>query len=174
MIQVSDLRHYGSLPPAEKLLVLVFAMVAKDRATTWRLDYRPDLPDARMWYSVAGVPYEMVPPPAHVWPDLFRVLWRHTRREPPARWDWLARWRPPRSFPAMPVGGVLPVRYHGVVVPFDILFYRGRTGEHVLVEKPTPPDLGPAGDWFFTNWARTRGNDMVVEFSDEGPEPPPR
>src|SRR5438477_11192866 len=107
MIRVGDLRTYESLPPVRKLLTLVFAMVGKDRASELRLDYRPDPPAVRMWYCVAGVPYEMVPPPGHLWPELFRVFWRETHFDPADRPRWWQRLGRRPRFPENPAAGTL-------------------------------------------------------------------
>ena len=145
MLHVGNPHRYDRLPPVEKLLTLVFAMVGKDRATLLRLDYEPDPPDdrVRMWYCVGGRPWEMVPPPGHVWPNLVRILWRNARLPPADRPPW---WRRRRrvEFPAGPVFGVLPVRYGAAVVDFDILFFRGRSGQHVWMERPAPADVTAA------------------------------
>lgn len=140
MIHVGDPRRYDRLPPVEKLLTLVFALVGRDRAAWLRLDYQPASPSVCMWYCADGVPYEMVPPPEELWPDLFHILWRNTRLPPGGRGPW---WRRSRriDFPDRPVFGVLPVRYGDVVVDFDILFFRGRTGEHVWIELRSAADV---------------------------------
>ena len=141
MIHVGEPRRYDRLPPGEKLLTLVFALVGRDRAAWLRLDYHADPPDTQLWYCADGQPYEMVPPPGEVWPDLFRILWRDTRLPPADRLPWWRRGRRRIDFPDRPVFGVLPVRYGDVVVDFDILFFRGRAGEHVWMERPRPADV---------------------------------
>jgi hypothetical protein len=135
MIQVGDPRRYDRLPPVEKLLTLVFALVGRDRAAWLRFDHHPLSPNTYMWYCVGGQPYEMVPPPGELWPDQFHFLWRNTRLSTVNRVPW---WRRRRriDFPARPVFGVLPVRYGDVVTDFDVLFFRGPTGEHVWIEAP--------------------------------------
>jgi hypothetical protein len=140
MIHVGDPRRYDRLPPVEKLLTLVFALAGRDRAAWLRLDHQPAAQDALMWYCVDGVPYEMVPPPGELWPDLFHFLWRNTQLPPSCRAPW---WRRRRriEFPDRPVFGVLPVRYGDTVVEFDALFFRGRTGEHVWIERQSPSDV---------------------------------
>jgi hypothetical protein len=140
MIHVGDPQRYDRLPPVEKLLTLVFALVGRDRAVWLRLDFRPATPSVCMWYCADGVPYEMVPPPGELWPEMFHVLWRDTRLSPPDRPAW---WRRRRRLecPGLPVFGVLPVRYGNLVVDFDILFFRGRTGEHVWIERQSPADV---------------------------------
>ena len=140
MIHVGDTWRYDWLPPVEKLLTLVFALAGKDRATWLRLDFQPTSPSVYMWCCVDGVPYEMVPPPGELWPEVFHVLWRNTRLSPPDRPAW---WRRRRRIecPGLPVFGVLPVRYGDSVVDFDILFFRGRTGEHVWIERQTPAEV---------------------------------
>lgn len=141
MIHVGDPRGYDRVPPVEKLLTMVFALVASDRATWLRLDYHPDPPDARMWYCVPPTVHEMVPPPDHLWPDLFRTLLSHARLARADRPGWWQRFRRGVSFPDRPVFGVLPARFGDAVHEFDILFYRGPTGEHIWVETglPLPP-----------------------------------
>src|SRR5262249_37365873 len=70
MFQVGNPRRYGRLPPVQKLVALVFAMVGKDRATWLRFDHYPTDDYTRMWSFPGGEVLEMVPPPAHLWPDL--------------------------------------------------------------------------------------------------------
>jgi len=137
MIHVGDPRRYDRLPPVEKLLTLVFALVGLDRATWLRLDFQSQSPDARMWYCVDGVPFEMVPPPSELWPELLQFLWQNTRLLAVDHVPW---WRRRRRtvFRDRPVFGVLQVRYGDAVTNFDILFFRGRTGEHVWMERPRP------------------------------------
>jgi len=140
MIHVGDLRQYDRLPPVEKLLTLVFALVGRDRAAWVRLDYCPNPLDTQLWYCVDGELYAMVPPPGELWPDLFRILWRNTRLPAADRPPW---WRRRRiDFPARPVFGVLPVGYGDVVTEFDVLFFRGPTGEHAWIDAPRPFDPG--------------------------------
>ena len=140
MIHVGDPRRYDRLAPVDKLLTLVFALVGRDRAAWLRFDHYPEPPAVQLWYCVDGVPYEMVPPPAELWPELVRILWRNARLAPPDRRPWWRRWRQ-IDFPDRPVFGVLPVRYGDTVVEFDALFFRGRAGEHVCVERPRLADV---------------------------------
>jgi hypothetical protein len=144
MITIGDSRAYERLPPVRKLLALVFAMVAKDRATELRFDFRPEPPDARMWYCVASVPYEMVPPPAHLWPEVFRILWRETRLNSPDRPRWWRRLGRRPTFPVNPASGNLTVHFGNVPMNFEILFFRGPTGEHIQLQKTSPLDVSPS------------------------------
>ena len=147
MIRVGDLRRYDRLPPAEKLLTLVFAMVARDRATLLRLDYQTEGPQVGLWYVVAGALYGLVPPPAHLWPDLFAVCRRSTRFPPADRGPW---WRLSRHvpFPSTPTWGVFPVELADVRVDFDVVFFRGQTGEHIWFQRPPVAEMAAAADLF--------------------------
>lgn len=131
MITVGDSWRYDRLLRVEKLVTLVFALVGRDRASWLRFDRHPDPADVQLWYCVDSVPYEMVPPPGELWPDLFGHLWRNTRLCPPDRPPWWQRWARRVEFPDHPVFGVLPVRYGPRVVEFEVLFFRGRAGEHI-------------------------------------------
>ena len=45
------------------------------------------------------------------------------------------------EFPDRPVFGVLPVKYGSQVVDLDILFFRGRMGQHVWAMRDRPADV---------------------------------
>ena len=164
MICIGDSRAYERLPPVRKLLTLAFAMVGKDRATELRFDFRPDPPDARMWYCVAGVPYEMVPPPAHIWPDLFRILWRETRFDSPDRPLWWRRFGRRPTFPVNPASGRLTVHFGNVQKNFNILFFRGRAGEHILLQTTSIFDVTDgASELISRHMRRHEGPDEMIE-----------
>jgi hypothetical protein len=141
MIRLDDVWPSERLPPVRKLLALVFAMVGKDRARELRFDYHAGPPEARMWYCVTGVAHEMVPPPAILWPEVFWVFWRETRFGPSDRPRWWQRRRRWPSFPDRPVAGTLTVQFGNVPLDFDILFFRGPTGEHIQLQKTSPLDV---------------------------------
>jgi hypothetical protein len=141
MLHVGDPRRYDRLPPVGKLLTLVFAMLGKDRGNWLRLDYHPDPPDVRMWYSVPTEVREMVPPPAHLWPDLYHTLWGHARLRRADRLSWWKRVRRKADFPFQLMVGVLPVRYGQSTCDFGITFFRGRTGQHIEIETQFPPGV---------------------------------
>jgi type IV pilus assembly protein PilB len=156
MIHVGDPRHYESLPPVGKLIALVFAMVGKDRATELRFDHHKDPAECRMWYRVEGAMYEMVPPPTHIWPDLFGRLWSATRLDPADRPPWWRRLRRP-AFPETPARGTLTVRFGNVPVEFDILFFRGRAGEHIQLHLTRPLDVSNVSCEFMSQVLARRG-----------------
>jgi hypothetical protein len=164
MIRVGNLRTYERLPPVRKVLTLVFALVGKDRAAELRFDYRPDPPDARMSYCVAGVPQEMVPPPSHLWPEVFRVLWRETCFDSPDRPSWWQRLGRRPTFPVNPAAGSLTVHFGNVPMDFDILFFRGRTGQHILLQPTGVPDVSECVTEFFSRCIRKRDEqDGMIE-----------
>jgi hypothetical protein len=134
MIHIGHQRRYDRLPEAEWLLALLFAMAGRDRAAWFRLDYYPDTSTGRMWSYVPPDVIELVPPPAHVWRPLYHAAWRHTRLPKADRLSWWRRARQNAPFPDRPLVGVLPVQCGGSVYPIDILFFRGRTGQHIWVE----------------------------------------
>jgi hypothetical protein len=47
---------------------------------------------------------------------------------------------------------MLPVAFAKTKVEFDILFFRGRTGEHIWVELPSGAGASAAAKEFFTEW----------------------
>lgn len=152
MIHVSYPREIGERRGlAEKLLPLVFAVCARDRASWLRLDHRPGSPGVRMSYCVPPAVHEMVPPPEHLWRDLVRTFLRHARLPKAGRPTWWQRVRGSVPFPAGPVFGVLPVQFGEVVHELDILFFRGPTGEHIWVEAR---QTLPAVDEFLRRGAR--------------------
>ena len=144
MICIGDSRAYERLPPVQKLLTLVFAMVGRDRATELRFDFRPDPPDARMWYCVTGIPYEMVPPPAQLWPEVFKILWRETRFDSPGQPRWWQRLGRRPTFPECPAAGTMTVQFGNIPMNFDNLFFRGRIGEHVQLRNTSQVDVSQA------------------------------
>jgi hypothetical protein len=131
MIDVGQIPRYETLPPAEKLLTLVFALVGKDKADQLVLDHSLIEPAVRMSYRVDGKLWELVPPPVHVWPAIVRCLKRNSRLIPRRLSNLFRR----GAFPDFPAGGTLPVRYGDETCKFDILFFRGRTAQHIWVEK---------------------------------------
>ena len=52
MIRIDDVRRYDRASPTEKLLALVFAMAAKEKASELRFDFRQDHPVIRVLYWV--------------------------------------------------------------------------------------------------------------------------
>ena len=157
MIHVGNPRRYRRLPPVERLVSLVFAIFGKDGARELRLDYEPSQRLIRMWYVVEGVPYEMVPPPGELWPDLLQVFWRATRFEPTNRPPWWAWFRKHARFPDVPVFGMLPVRFGSTTVEFDILYFRGPTGEHIVAELNNPSDVASLAAGFLRQTLRPDG-----------------
>src|SRR5688572_24684695 len=101
MIAVSQLSRYDTLPPAEKLLTLVFALVGKDKADQLVFDHSLVEPSVRMCCRVDGKLWEMVPPPVHVWPAIVRCLRRNSRLIPRRLSNLFRRGR----FPDFPAGG---------------------------------------------------------------------
>jgi hypothetical protein len=74
-------------------------------------------------------------------------LWRQTRFHPADRPPWWQRLRRP-AFPTAPAGGTLTVHFGNVPVVFDILFYRGRSGDHIQLRRTRPPDVSrPASEF---------------------------
>jgi hypothetical protein len=169
---VDTVRHYDRLAPTPKLLTLVFAMVGKEEATELWFDHYPEDRQLRMFYRVGGQLFEMVPPPAHIWPELFSVLLRNARLEPRPRRSWREWIRGVTAFPQSPTGGTLPVRFGGVPVDFGILFFRGRTGEHIWVEKTTPVPIKAAAERFFREKYRKDWPAPLVEFPGSKSDPP--
>jgi hypothetical protein len=84
-----------------------------------------------MWYVVAGVPYELLPPPGHLWPELFRLLWRETRFRSGERPRWWHCLRRTPTFPETPAGGTLTVRFGNLPVDFEALFFRGPFRQYI-------------------------------------------
>ena len=165
MIHVGDFRHYESLPPAGKLLALVFAMAGKDGATELSFGYHSDPPQARMWYVVAGAVYELVPPPPGTWPDLFGLLWRQTRLLWPDPPGWWRRLRRRLAFPETPAGGTLTVRFGGTPVVYDTLFYRGVSRQYIEVARTGGLDISTiASDFLRRCMFKHAGPDGMIEF----------
>jgi len=93
VIDFSDpLPFFSSLRPERKLLLMVFLLALKDRASTLR--FEPCEPDSegpllRMFYEVEGVSHELVPPPRScsdaILSDLRRIVAVHPARHRLAR-----------------------------------------------------------------------------------------
>ncbi|HKB01826.1 MAG TPA: hypothetical protein VKD90_06380 [Gemmataceae bacterium] len=159
---MDDVRHYDRLPMTRKLLTLLFAMVGKDDATELWFDYYPEPPQLRTFYRVGGQLHELVPPPAHIWPELLSILLREARLEPRLRRSWREWIRGVTAFPQIPAGGTLAVRFDGAPIDFGVLFFRGRSGEHIWVEKTTPVSVKAAAERFFLQWYRRAGSDSFI------------
>jgi hypothetical protein len=167
MIGVRTVREFDRLPPARKLITLFVAMAGRDLATSLRLDCYPDA-RINVWYFVAGVPYQLVPPPCSTWPYMVRELRRHTTFASPDRPPWWRRFRSPTAFPETPAGGHLALRLGDLVTRPALLLFRGRTGEHVEIET-TDRYLRAGSRWFFGEWTRDHGTELLIEFPDPGP-----
>ena len=107
-------------------------------------------------YWVKDELLEMVPPPAEIWPEVIRILGKDTQPATASRRSWLAGLRREPPFPPFPVGGKLPVQFGKATVEFDILFFRGRTGEHIWVEQSSRADVSAAAAEFFRVWNARR------------------
>jgi hypothetical protein len=166
MIQVRTIEQFVRLPPARKLITMLVAMAGRDLASSLRFDCYPET-RIDVWYFLAGVPYQLVPPPCSVWPFVVRELRRHTTFAPPDRPPWWQRFRRPGDFPPTPVGGQLAIRLADTVARPGVLFFRGRTGEHVEVET-TDPHLRAGSRWFGGEWRRRRRDEWLIEFPDPG------
>lgn len=69
LIDVGEIGHYPSLSPHRKMLLLLFLLSLKDRATELRLepqDTDSSEPGVRLSYVVNGESYELVPPPFEI------------------------------------------------------------------------------------------------------------
>lgn len=72
--------------PVRKLLVMVLLMSIRDRASTIRFCLQADRIDTT--YQIDGEWYELVPPPAHIWPDLVADVRSVARLIRPDRGGW--------------------------------------------------------------------------------------
>lgn len=151
MIQV-DLKHYEKSASTEKLLTLVFAIVGRDKASELRFDYRTDEPSIRALYWVGDELAELVPPPAHLWPEIVQILLKDTEPGAGQKKPKATGVRRKLPFPDFPFAGKLPVQFAGKEIPFDILFFRGRTGEHIWVESDSKFDASQPAAEFFRQW----------------------
>ena len=141
------LRH---APPTEKLITLVFALVGKDKADQVEFDN-----------SLVKPAYECA------------TAWTGSSANWFAAGSCLARDRaifaaefatdsaaiielvPGRGrFPDFPAGGTLPVRYGDITCKFDILFFRGRTAQHIWVEKLDAVDVSQISAEFLRRHVR--------------------
>jgi hypothetical protein len=127
-------------------------MAAKEKASELRFDFRQDHPVLRLLYWVEDQLFEMVPPPAHIWPELVRIMLKN--RKPPSEEGrtWWGLFRRGHAFPDFPLAGTLPVRFGNTNVEFDVLLFRGRTGEHIWLEKEQDPDVSLFATEFLQKW----------------------
>ena len=173
MIRLDSIRYYRSRPPVEKLLTMVFGMIGADRADWIRFDFRPQPRAVWMWFLAQGTYYQMVSPPAGIWPDLVRTLWQNTRFSSAPRRRWWDRWRADVPFPELPAWGAVPIHFQSGTVPLDILFFRGLTCEHIWIDMPRSVDLVTPSRWFFEQWREEWGDNFGVELpSDDSPDDP--
>src|SRR4026207_1125295 len=111
MLHVHDLRTYEKLSPTEKLLTIVFAVTAKDNADELRFDFRPKVPEFRLWYWVEDELLELVPPPVAVWPDIFEILLSPPTPAPGQVPPSAPKGKRRVPFPSFPFAGKLPIRF---------------------------------------------------------------
>lgn len=109
-LDLDSITQGGRLEPSRKLLLMVLLLCLKDRATQLIVVHQPatdgSLGELRMSYIVAGVSYELVPPPPSLLPHVFEDLRQfaptlHLRMLANGlSWDALVTWDPhnPESF----------------------------------------------------------------------------
>jgi hypothetical protein len=91
MLDIAELASRGNRP-AERLVSLVILLTLKDDADQFSFLLGPD--EIRMYYRIAGIWHEMVPPPAHLRPEILGVT--RSLAELPvephrAKQSWLSR-----------------------------------------------------------------------------------
>jgi hypothetical protein len=165
IIRVRTILEFDRLPPAQKLIAMIVAMAGTDLATSLRFDCYPDV-RIDVWYFIAGVPYQLIPPPCSMWPYMIREFRRHTTFAPRDRPPWW-RLRNLAAFPQTPSGGHLALQFENIVTRPAIHFFRGQTGEHVESET-TDPHLRAGSRSFFGEWTRQRGTELLFKFPDPG------
>jgi hypothetical protein len=158
MIRIDDVRRYDRASASEKLLALVFAIAAKDKAGELRFDYRQQPPSIRSWYWVDDEMFEMVPPPTHIWPELVRIVLKNRKPASEEGRTWWGLFRRGHAFPDFPLAGTLPVRFGTTTIEFDVLLFRGRTGEHIWIEMDPDADVSPIAAEFLQKWHLKRGD----------------
>jgi hypothetical protein len=166
MIRIDDVRRFDRASPTEKLLALVFAIAAKDRASEVRFDYRQHPSELRLWYWVEDRLVETVRPPTHIWPGLVRIILKNRNPASEEGRTWWGLFRRGHAFPDFPLAGSLPVRFGNTTVEFDVLLFRGRTGEHIWLEKEPDPDVSLFATEFLQKWHLRRGSgpdSLIVE-----------
>jgi hypothetical protein len=156
MIRVDDVKSYQKASPTQKLLTLVLAIFGKDKGNELRFDHRLKPRELRLFYWVRDELFEMVPPPTHIWPELFRILLKESKPAAGQKRPKSGGLRAKPTFPDFPYAGTLEVRYGGKPVTFDILFFRGRSGEHIWIEKNTPVDVSAAAADFLSQTHKNR------------------
>lgn len=152
MLRIENVAKFNKLAPSEKVLTLVLAITARDNASELRFDFRADPPSFRLWYWVRDELLELVPPPASVWPEIYEILLSHTKPATGQVAPKATKGKLHPPFPSFPFAGKLPVTYGKKTIEFDILFFRGRTGEHIWVELPSGVDASEAAAEFFKEW----------------------
>jgi hypothetical protein len=167
MIRIDDVRRFDRASATEKLLTLVFALAAKDKASELRFDFRPNHPDIRLLYWVEEQLFEMVPPPAHIWPELVRIILKNRKRAAEEGRTWWGLFRRGHAFPDFPLAGTLPVRFGNQLVELDVLLFRGRAGEHIWLEMDSKSDVSLLATEFLQKWHVRRGggpDSLMLEF----------
>lgn len=151
MIRV-DLKQYEKASPTDRLLTLVLAIAGRDKASEIRFDYRKDLLALRVWYWVRDELLELAPPPAWAWSALLQILLKETKTSVAKKRPSLNGMRRRPSFPNFPLAGKLRVRFGEQTIEFDVLFFRGRTGEHIWIERESNVDVSAYCKDFFKQW----------------------
>jgi hypothetical protein len=153
MIRVDDLKHYDSARPIEQLLTLVLAAGARLGVVEFRFDYYRARRATGMWWRLGDEMQELLPPPAEQGPELMRLLLSGAtldlRRLPTVaqRVDFWKRYQE-----ECPVFGTYPIRFGGVMIEFDFVYFLGQSGEHICLTKTTPMSLRHPAEWFFEQW----------------------
>lgn len=166
MIQVDDLKWFDRAAPTEQVLALVFAAAARVGASEIRFDYYSARRATGMWWRVGNEMQELPPPPSELGSELMRLLLSNSTldlRRIPTVAQRVEFWKKYQE--EAPVFGTYPIRFGGVVIEFDFVYFLGQSGEHICLTKLTQLSLVHAAEWFYEQWnAAGRDLKQTIDF----------
>jgi hypothetical protein len=152
--------------PIRRLLILVLLMAMRDKADQIRFNYAPDL--LSLWYRVDGTWYELVPPPAMIWPGIVAEFRQMSRLvSPELGTGWRSAVRRLIARPAGLAAGWLTFRLHGRDHLYMARLDPGPVRGEVLLEVAGSTAGEPEGaEAVLGELMRRQDGDLHVEFED--------
>jgi len=126
--------------PVQKVIAMLLLLAIKDRASEIRFQALKD--KCRLSYVVKGVPLELVPPPAHIAPQIIRAI------QAAAELDLPSFRNETRNQIQLRIGD------HTVSIMVEIL--TNEQGKEAIIHIPDPGELSLTAQTFLNAW-RQRG-----------------
>jgi type IV pilus assembly protein PilB len=126
--------------PVQKLIAMLLLLAIKDRASEVRFQALKD--KCRLSYVVKGIPLELVPPPAHIAPQIIRAI------QAVAELDLPSFRNESRNQIQLRIGD------HQVSLMVEIL--TNEQGEEAIIHIPDPGELSLTARTFLNAWLERR------------------